>query len=319
MEKEPIVSVILPNYCHSKYLDQRIDSILGQTFQNFELIILDDCSPDDGASKTVIEKYRKNEHVSHIVYNEVNSGSTFKQWHKGFELAKGEYIWIAESDDFCDKGLLERLMSEASKHTNASLLYVNSHYVDSEGVIIERIEKFITERQKLYDSREFDSVTFIRKFMTIGCGVPNASACIFKKEALKDMPLDYMDFKAAGDRLFWIHVAEKGSVVFVTKPMNYFRQHENKVSPRKMREGITHQEDLNICRYLCEKGYLNPLQKHVTWCCYIRSVYMTEFASNEIMHHILEMWREGCNHGYRYTNLVYKIKNRLDRMHIEIL
>ena len=99
----PFVSVIIPNYCHAKYLDQRIQSVLNQTYQNFEVIILDDCSPDGGASKAVIEKYRNNSHVSHIVYNENNSGSPFKQWKKGADMAQGELLWIAESDDYADE------------------------------------------------------------------------------------------------------------------------------------------------------------------------------------------------------------------------
>jgi len=106
---KPFVSVIIPNYCHSRYLDERLTSVLNQTYPYFEIIILDDCSPDNGASKAVIEKYRENPHVSHIIYNEVNSGSPFKQWQKGFDLAKGDYIWIAESDDSCDCRLLEVL------------------------------------------------------------------------------------------------------------------------------------------------------------------------------------------------------------------
>ena len=104
----PLVSVIIPNYCHAKYLDQRIQSVLNQTYPNFEVIILDDCSPDDGASRAVIEKYRFDPHVTHIIYNETNSGSTFKQWNKGFSLAEGELVWIAESDDFCEDMLLEK-------------------------------------------------------------------------------------------------------------------------------------------------------------------------------------------------------------------
>ena len=105
----PFVSVIIPNYNHAAYLDERIQSVLKQTYQNFELIILDDCSPDNGASRDVIEKYRDNPHVCHIIYNEANSGFTFKQWHKGMELEKGELIRIAESDDACEKTLLDTL------------------------------------------------------------------------------------------------------------------------------------------------------------------------------------------------------------------
>ncbi|MDR1783951.1 MAG: glycosyltransferase, partial [Dysgonamonadaceae bacterium] len=98
------VSVILPNYNHARFLEQRIQSIVDQTFQEFELIILDDCSTDD--SRGIIENYRDNPKVSQIIYNEQNSGSTFKQWIKGINAAKGEYIWLAESDDWAENDFL---------------------------------------------------------------------------------------------------------------------------------------------------------------------------------------------------------------------
>ena len=63
----PFVSVIIPNYNHSDYLDIRINSILNQTYTNYELIILDDCSTDN--SKEVIGKYANNPHVSCILLN----------------------------------------------------------------------------------------------------------------------------------------------------------------------------------------------------------------------------------------------------------
>jgi glycosyltransferase involved in cell wall biosynthesis len=88
------VSVVVPNYNHARFLRKRVDSILGQTFQDFELILLDDCSTDD--SRSVLSKYADDPRVR-IEFNEVNSGSTFKQWNKGVWLAHGEYVWIAES------------------------------------------------------------------------------------------------------------------------------------------------------------------------------------------------------------------------------
>ena len=81
----PFFSVIIPNYNHSAYLDERIQSILNQSFQDFEIIILDDCSTDN--SIEIIEKYRNEPKVSHIILNSQNSGSTFIQWNKGFEYA----------------------------------------------------------------------------------------------------------------------------------------------------------------------------------------------------------------------------------------
>lgn len=64
----PTVSVIVPNFCHAPYLEERIESILAQTYRDFELILLDDCSTDD--SREVLERYRQHPNVSRIVYNE---------------------------------------------------------------------------------------------------------------------------------------------------------------------------------------------------------------------------------------------------------
>jgi glycosyltransferase involved in cell wall biosynthesis len=103
----PIVSVIVPNYNHARYLRQRIETVLRQSFQDFEIILLDDCSTDE--SRSILSSYARDPRVR-IDFNNVNSGSTFKQWNKGVRLARCKYIWIAESDDYADERLLERLV-----------------------------------------------------------------------------------------------------------------------------------------------------------------------------------------------------------------
>src|SRR5438874_4285236 len=106
-EAMPTVSVIVPNYNHAPYLLRRIDSILAQTYRDFELILLDDCSTDD--SREILTSYRDNPRVR-IEFNAKNSGSVFKQWNKGVQLARGRYIWIAESDDYADPRSLARIV-----------------------------------------------------------------------------------------------------------------------------------------------------------------------------------------------------------------
>lgn len=127
----PKVSVIVSNYNHSAYLKERIDSILNQTYQDFELIILDDCSTDN--SMSIIESYRNNSHVTHVVQNEQNSGSPFLQWHKGIALAQGEYIWIAESDDAAHPQFQSTLVGQLVCHPEAVLAYSHSLWVDEKG------------------------------------------------------------------------------------------------------------------------------------------------------------------------------------------
>ena len=142
------VSVIIPNYDHAAYLKIRIDSVLNQTYKDFEVIILDDCSADN--SKDIIESYRSNKNVSHIVYNETNSGSTFKQWQKGIGLAKGKYIWIAESDDMSAAIFLETAVGAMEQVQNAALFFCQSNCIDFDGKPLEDMHWW-TNSIKVFD------------------------------------------------------------------------------------------------------------------------------------------------------------------------
>ena len=106
---QPLVSIIIPNYNHSKFLQQRLDSVFNQTFQDFEVILLDDCSTDN--SVDILKKYANHPKVSHLELNKQNSGSPFKQWQKGITMAKGTYIWIAETDDYCEFNFLDQMQA----------------------------------------------------------------------------------------------------------------------------------------------------------------------------------------------------------------
>ena len=104
------VSVIIPNYNYEKYIEERIDSILFQTYPIYELIILDDKSTDNSVAR-IEEIIKKHAEISiKFVKNEKNSGSVFSQWQKAFTLATGDYVWIAEADDSCNSHFLENIM-----------------------------------------------------------------------------------------------------------------------------------------------------------------------------------------------------------------
>ena len=124
----PLVSVIVPNYNHEKFLEQRINSILNQTFQDFELILIDDKSTDN--SLTILNKFKNHPKVSHLIINEINSGSPFKQWIRGLNIAEGEFIWIAESDDYAEFNFLEQTLDLFNFEDQLGLVYTDSNIVD---------------------------------------------------------------------------------------------------------------------------------------------------------------------------------------------
>lgn len=309
MNHNPLVSVIIPNYCHSQYLDLRIQSILNQTYTNYEIIILDDCSPDNGASREVIEKYRSNSHVSHIVYNETNSGSTFKQWEKGLQLAKGSLIWIAESDDYCEADFLHKCVVKYSEHSNVAFVYVNSILVDSKGHTLN-----IKDTAEKIPDKAFNGCDFIRNYMCFENAVWNASAVVFRRDYSLDVSRMYMEYKAAGDHLFWVLLAEKGSVVHLSEHLNYFRQHQQKVTPEKSKLGISHLEELRTLQYIKQKGYLDVLTELKAYAIYVFQIKTCEYKSEEIRRSLLLKWKQSNKYMYNVSLLLVpfvKLKRKI--------
>lgn len=281
----PFVSVIIPNYNHAPYLDQRIQSVLNQTYENFEVIILDDCSPDNGASKAVIEKYRSNPHVSNIVYNETNAGSPYKQWHKGAKLAKGELLWIAESDDYSDEHFLEVLVPSFSNN-NVSVAFCRSILFNEKGIIGRSYPADIEER--VYRGEEF-----IRKYCIMKTGIVNASSAIFTKDSFLSISDIYTTFKGAADKLFWVLIAEKGDIAFVEKPYNYFRQHSDSTSAMLTMTGFNQIEDIKFYNYLCEKGHILKDEEYKVKYEFIRTKVFERLTDYAVKHKVYKAWGWG--------------------------
>jgi glycosyltransferase involved in cell wall biosynthesis len=245
-----MISVIIPNYNHEPYLEQRIDSVLNQTYRDFEVIILDDCSTDN--SREVIENYRWHEKVSQIVFNEQNSGSTFNQWEKGISLAKGEWIWIAESDDWCELNFLEEVTKdEVPSSTDIVISYCGS--------IVFSENRIIGYPKAKHFNRRLSGLDFIREDLSKGNSINNASMCIFRKSAVPDFQL-IREYKFCGDWLFWIMLSEKGLIIYSGKCLNYFRKHGSDVSGNSYRSGIFHKEFLEILKYLERKNHITHSQ-----------------------------------------------------------
>lgn len=224
------VSIIIPNYNHSEFLEQRLYSVFNQTFENYEVIILDDASTDH--SLQILNTYKDHPKVSHYVINEQNSGSPFKQWCKGFELAKGNYIWIAESDDYCDLDFLNSLLGYNTINSrNLDVIYTQSVDVDEKGNTLEnRIEYTNNFQPNLWESDFIiNGEDFIKKYIKVKCVIPNASAVIFKKQLITKAVLSsgFLDMRICGDWLFWIAILKTANLGFVSKSLNKFRFHDN--------------------------------------------------------------------------------------------
>lgn len=291
----PVLSVIIPNYNHSSYLKQRIDSVLNQTFQDFELIILDDSSTD--CSREIIKEYASNEKISHIILNEQNSGSTFVQWKKGFDLAQGKYIWIAESDDYADTTFLEKIVGELLKENDAVIAFSQSNIVDSNGKALsqdwDRVRLASPTNVSVFEGEEF-----LRARMLFNNSIYNASMVVFKKSAITAVNIEYSSLKYCGDWLFWIDICIQGKVIRYNEKLNYFRQHTEKVTPQAELKGLRFIEGKIILSHLIEILALNSTQKKVVVGRFIKSLgtsrkFESKTLKREIYKELSLFFREG--------------------------
>jgi len=232
-----LVSVIIPNYNHSRYLPLRIESVLNQTYRNIEVLLLDDCSPDN--SLEVIRHYASQDSRITIVANQQNSGSTFKQWNKGIALAKGRYIWLAESDDYADKRLLEVLVAQLETDEKIGLAYCDSWSTDAENNVIGDWSAFYAELDPELWTRSFvrEGRQMLNTFMSFRNIIPNASAVVLRKKVLEQVGPADETFRLNGDWVFWAKILAVSKVAFVAERLNYFRQHTNNVRSKTITDG----------------------------------------------------------------------------------
>ncbi|MEZ4914704.1 MAG: glycosyltransferase [Chitinophagales bacterium] len=225
-----IVSVILPNYNHALFLSKRIDSILAQTYQNFELIILDDCSTDNSCE--IIEDYcAKFPEKITFIQNGTNSGSPFVQWNKGAAIAKGEYIWIAESDDFCEPDLLEKSVAILEKNANVGLVYCNSKRIDENEQVFGFTADWTKNEKELDWENGFvaEGKIFVQAYLARACIISNASAVVFRKNIFIQIGKADTTFKMSADWLTWIKMLAISDVAYIAQALNYHRKHQNTV------------------------------------------------------------------------------------------
>ena len=277
---KPLVSVIIPNYNYARYLEQRIDSVLNQTYTNIEVIILDDCSKDN--SIDAISRYKYNPLVSNIVVNKQNSGCVFKQWEKGIALAKGELIWIAEADDYCELNFLEQVIDEWQKHEDVVMAFCNYVQFDDDAGY-----RNVPKERK---NRCFDGKKFVRRRQARFDVPVNASGVVFSKKAYEQMPHDYMDFRSAGDYMFWTAMMTQGKVVRVRKNLTYYRLHTGSVTSNNVSKGITCLEDLRVYRFIEENVGLSCYERYMAAIAHYDKYTPIGFDTEEIRNEVLGKW-----------------------------
>jgi glycosyltransferase involved in cell wall biosynthesis len=253
----PKVTVIIPNYNHARYLQQRIESVLVQTEQDFEIVLLDDCSPDN--SREIIGYFAAQDPRIRVVLNEQNSGSTFRQWNKGLALARGKYVWIAESDDYADSRLLENLVARLEADAEIGIAYCMSISVDEHSQPIGNHYEYYEEVDAQRWAADFTvpGIELVQNYMPFRCIIPNASAVVVRSSVIQQIGPADETMRLSGDWAYWSKILASSKVSFVAEPLNFFRQHSNNVRSKALITGLALAEEARILKFLQQFGPLN--------------------------------------------------------------
>ncbi len=229
------VSVVVPNYNYSRYLKQRLGSILSQTYPVFEIILLDDASSDD--SVEVARHVLGSANVDwRVVCNETNSGSVFSQWQKGISLARGDYVWIAEADDFAEPGFLAATI-DAFRDPDVVLSYAQSRQIDSSGALLDGdyLEWVAdVDRTKWRSDYRSAGTVEIAEALSVKNTIPNVSAAVFRRAEIARVLDDNIEtlrhLRNAGDWFCYLELLRNGAIAFAAAPLNNHRRHASSVT-----------------------------------------------------------------------------------------
>jgi glycosyltransferase involved in cell wall biosynthesis len=226
---QPTVTVVVPNYNCEKFLARRLESIFAQTFQDVEVILLDDASTDQ--SLEVIDRYLHLPNVR-LIKNPINSGSPFIQWQKGIEEAKGAIIWFAEADDACEPGFLHTLLPYFH-HASVALAYCDSSIMDDRDVVTgDYVDYYNTLDPEHWKSSYLTTAT---REINFGLGVknsiPNASAVLVRKSCIPvDFGKEMAPFRFSGDWFFYTMVLKGRMIAYHPGKLNFHRKHNQTVT-----------------------------------------------------------------------------------------
>jgi glycosyltransferase involved in cell wall biosynthesis len=223
----PLVSIIFTSYNHLEFLKQAIESLLNQSFINFELIVVDDCSTD--GSQELLKTYTKDKRVN-LNLLDTNTGSYVKASNYGASLAKGEYILFAQCDDFSETNQLEILVNALNTNKDVGVAYSRSNLIDKQGNFIS---DDYTIRQYSFRKRCIQSTTIGRKnmrtYLSYSCVIPNLSAALIRRDLYLKVDGLSEKYFIASDWDFWLRLTSKTDFIYIASPLNNFRQHDTTI------------------------------------------------------------------------------------------
>ncbi len=254
MNKMPLISVIIPAYNHERFIAEAIESVLSQTFQDFELIIIDDGSKDQTGE--IAKKYAKPPKVS---YTYQENRDAFNTINRGLNEAKGSFLTILNSDDVFEKERLETLL-DAQKRTNAQALFTDVTLINERSEIIEDPSHFWIQWHMRNRSFYFECGDLYTAFLRSNLMVSTSNLFMTKEAFLKVGEFAPIRYLHDYDYIFRLMLAYPDKVLYLhDKKLLRYRIH----SSNTIKEGaiIARRQDQEIIKKYMLAGIVPEARK----------------------------------------------------------
>ena len=240
MKNNPLVSIIMPVFNAEKFLRKSIESILNQTYKNFEFIIIDDGSTD--GSREIIKDYAKTDRRINFVKNEMNLGQT-RTVKRGIKLARGKYFFKIDNDDLAHKDRLKLITEFLENNNNYVVVGSNIKIINEKGKIIGY--RIYPETDKEIRTRLFYKSPFASPVVGIRMD-------ILKKIFLMDELI--LKFNYAGDYILWYKILKYGRGANLREFLLNYRIRDDQVKSKKTKEQLKETIEIQKIIFKYEKN-----------------------------------------------------------------
>ncbi|EKQ67880.1 putative glycosyltransferase [Leptolyngbyaceae cyanobacterium JSC-12] len=277
----PRVSIVLVNYNYANYLEERIQSFLNQTYKDFELIILENGSTDE--SVEIIQRYETDNRVKAVFYPE--NQPLFERFNLGVDLAQGEYLLIASSDDSCHPELLEKLVEKLDNYPNVGLVYSQSWDIDSKGNRLRSWKEWTDDLSKEQWSNDYIKPGIDEcRHLFFKCIIPCSGAALIRRKLFLEAGKFDTQIPLAADWMVYAKILTVSDIAYVAEPLNNFRTHSN-TWRNITRLKLELEGRLQVWGYLSKKVQIpenfwqDAYEPTLRW--WIRSMFSNEFSFHE--------------------------------------
>ena len=216
---EPLFSILIANFNNGKFIPDAIESVVQQTYSNWEIVFVDDYSTDN--SIEIAARYNGSGKLR-IYQNNENKGVGFTK-DKCIQLAQGELCGFLDPDDTLDPDALKHMVEVFNNNTNCSLVY-STHYLCDEKLHIIRIADYVGRLKR-------------NDFLLLGPGERVISQfAVFEKRVYQYTGGVSINMKRALDHDLYYLLEEQGPVVYLDIPLYYYRLHSGNIS----KGGVNH-------------------------------------------------------------------------------